>query len=68
VLPKHTAKYKAIIDNGDLIKANRALVELPFKGTPRIDAKPDFVTRRGWLAVCAKYAFKPARLGDIPDA
>jgi 5'-3' exonuclease len=61
-----TQAYKAIESRAgkDIINRNKALVILPFRGTPSFSIRPDRLRKKGLIAICKRYGFK-AILSDI---
>jgi len=55
-----TQAYKAIESRfgKDIINRNKALVILPFRGTPKFSVRPDRMIKKGLLRICEKYGFK----------
>jgi len=61
-----TQAYKAIESRRgkDVINRNKALVILPFRGTPKYSIRPDRLKKKGLIRIAEKYNFK-AILSDI---
>ena len=55
-----TKAFKAIESRAgkDIINRNKALVILPFKGTPEFNIRPDHLKLKGFTDICKKYNFK----------
>ena len=50
--------YRAIKDNGELIKRNLKLVTLPYPGTNNIQTLTNIPSLKGFLNVCTRYGFE----------
>lgn len=59
-------KYKAIVDNPELIEFNKSLVILPIKNTPRYRIQKDHVSIDAFWNVCELYEFN-SFLEDIEE-
>ena len=53
-LPSSSAAYKSIVsaEGKAIVRRNRSLVELPYRGCPTPDLVEDDVNRAGWRQVC----------------
>jgi 5'-3' exonuclease len=51
-LPEKHLAYRSIQEGSDIIKRNRSLVKLPFKGCPVPEMQDDKISKKGWLEVC----------------
>jgi 5'-3' exonuclease len=67
LLPSHYKKYHSIVSNDGkaIIKRNKALVVLPFEGTPIIDIKDDVLYQSDFLKVFQKYNFRSFLKTDV---
>lgn len=56
-LPKHHKKYKKIVEQEHIWKANRRLVRLPFEGCPEWDLVDDELTESSWISLAKELGF-----------
>ena len=60
------AKYRAIIDNAEIIERNDWLVRLPLPGTPQLQVRDDAIDTTGFRALCTRFGlFK--LMNTIPE-